>query len=536
MRFGLWRFRDRVPWFLLLWTGGLLLLRSPQQSFMAHDEGYYAQQARWILENQDWLTVGWWGDVVYDRTLGLQWLIASSFQVFGQGEGAARLPSMLAGLGAVFLTWRLGLRFSKQRVGWWGAAILAVMPVWMQASRLAIQDIVLVCLELLGIWALLEAEYARGKGQIAWGMLAGATVGLGFMIKSFMVFLPVVALLPYLILEHRRHRHLRNPGLYLGLVLGAIPVTLWLGLSMARYGWLPVEQLFGKLLALSRQDNAFDIPTTPWFYLWNIPANSFPWAFLAGAGGVLCWRTANQSRKWLWLGYPLGLLGLLTLFDTRTWYYPLQLYPFMAMLGAIALTTLAEAYCSPSSRRRRLPIALTWVVGLLGVGLLLVGIGLLAMPLGDLPAAMRAYGWVGVGGGLGWLVPFGVMQRDQAQPWHRESAFLWRMGWLLGPWLAIAAAFLTGLWGNYNPDLKTALQSPPIAPVLQQNAVHFVRPDANPTSVLLTLYTPTLGDRFPDWQAIPPGQYAWMPVPNPAIVGKYAIIAQVRDWQLIKVP
>lgn len=125
---------------------------------MAYDEGYYAQQARWILDNRDWVTVGWWGQPVFDRTIGAQWLIALSFQWFGRIEWAARLPSMAASLGAILLTWRIGLRLLPPTTGLWGAAILAVMPLWMQSSKLATQDIVLVFLELLAIWGLLKSE------------------------------------------------------------------------------------------------------------------------------------------------------------------------------------------------------------------------------------------------------------------------------------------------------------------------------------------------------------------------------------------
>ncbi|MBD0335531.1 MAG: glycosyltransferase family 39 protein, partial [Cyanobacteria bacterium Co-bin13] len=325
-----WLLRHRVGLFLVLWAGVLLLLHSPQQSYLAHDEGYYAQQARWILANNDWLTVGWWDGVYFDRTLAVQWLIALSFKLFGFSERAARVPSMLACLGAVLLTWRIGLHFSRKQVGGWGGAILVVIPVWMQASYLAVQDIILVCIELVGIWALLEAEQRRFSGRFWLGLLAGITVGLGFLVKTFMIVLPVVALLPYLVLEQPRHRHLSNRGLYLGLLLGFVPVALWLSLSVNRYGLLPLEQLFGKLVILS--ENALQIYTTPLFYLWNIPANSFPWAFFAIAGFLLTWRTPGLSRKSLWLGYPLLLLILLTVFRTRTWYYPLQLHPFMALL------------------------------------------------------------------------------------------------------------------------------------------------------------------------------------------------------------
>ena len=199
---------------LVLWAGFFLLLRSPEQSLMAHDEGYYAQQARWILAHQDWVTVGWWGDVVFDRTIAVQWLIALSYQLLGRSEAAARLPTAVASLGAVILTWRLGTRLGDSRVGWWGAAILVVTPIWAQASRLATQDIVLVFLELLGIWALLRAETASHRWR--WGLLAGSTVGLGFFVKSVMIVLPLVALVPYLL--QRRRVHLANPGLYGGLL------------------------------------------------------------------------------------------------------------------------------------------------------------------------------------------------------------------------------------------------------------------------------------------------------------------------------
>ncbi|HEY9738680.1 MAG TPA: glycosyltransferase family 39 protein [Trichocoleus sp.] len=539
-----WLLRYRIAGFLLLWAGLLLGLHSSQQSYLAHDEGYYAQQARWILENQDWITVGWWGKPVYDRTIGLQWLMTLSYALFGFSEWAARLPSTVAGLMAVLLTWRLGQQLSEKRVGWWGAAILAVLPVWMQASQLGMQDVVLTAVELVGLWALLAAEGApsrhgraaylsRDWGRFGWGVVAGATVGLGFFIKTFMVVLPVLALMPYLLLEHRRHRHLANPGLYLGLGLGFLPVTLWLGLSMARYGSSPLEELFGKVLALSRSDGLFESSATPLFYFWNIPVNSFPWALFAIAGSILIWRTPGLSRKWLWLGYPLLLFLLLLAFKTRTWYYALQLYPFIALQAAFALNTLSARYLSERPYQRRLPLLLSWVVAAFGSLLLVAGLAVL-LPLPGVPLELRPYGWVGLGGGLGWLVPLWVSQRDRHRARLMGQGWLWQMGWLLGPWLAIAAAFLTGLWGNYAPDLKTALQQPPIAPVLEQHTVHFVQPDANAEAVLLTLYTPSLGSNLPSLEALAPGEYAWIEnSANQPLPPQYSVIETVRGWQLV---
>ena len=514
---------------LLLWAGFFLLIRSPQQSFLAHDEGYYAQQARWILVNQDWLTVGWWGDVVFDRTIALQWLIAAGYQLLGRTETVARLPATLASLGAVMLTWRLGTRFWDHRVGWWGAAILAVTPIWAQASRLATQDIVLVFLELLGLWALLRAEETPRRW--GWGLLAGATVGLGFFVKSVMIALPLVALAPYLL--QRWRIHLLNPGLYGGLLLGFLPPGLWLGLSLQLYGGLPLQQLFGKVLRLSQvsQGSGAFYPTTPFFYLWNIPANGFPWVFFAIAGGIIAWRSPQLQRRWLWLGYPLILLACLTAFDTRTWYYPLQLHPVLALFASLALTHLTERYRALARPRRRLPLALTWVISGLAVVLLGAGFILLIGPLWDLDPSLQPYGWIGIGGGLGWLVPGWITFRDRNTRWGRRG-WLWQWGWLLGPALAITALFGTGLWGNYSADVKAALDRPPLGSILDQNLVHFIQPNAGATVVLLTNYTPNLGQRFNHLADLPPGEYAWAPVG--ALPEGVVPVAAVRDWQLVR--
>jgi 4-amino-4-deoxy-L-arabinose transferase-like glycosyltransferase len=346
---------------LSLWVGILLLIRSAQQSVMAHDEGWYAQQARWIVESGDWVTQQWWGEPIHDRMMGIQWLIAAAYQLFGVSEGAARLPGVIACWASVLLTYDLGRRCLTAQIAWWGAAILAVTPIWMQAGRLAIQDVPLTGLELLGIWALILAE-EQPQRRYLWGFLAGCTVGLGFMLKSVMVIPVVVALMPYLIWEYPRHRHLTNPALYLGLLAGFIPAVTWLTLSVQRYGWMPIERTFGAVTNLAQSDYH---GVGPFYYLWSIPANGFPWPLLAVVGVVIGWRSPHR-RKLLWLGYPLALLTLLAIFKTRTWYYPLQMLPFGALLASVTLVNLGKRY---QSRRQHVPVVLgaTLLLGCLGM-------------------------------------------------------------------------------------------------------------------------------------------------------------------------
>ncbi|MBW4481871.1 MAG: glycosyltransferase family 39 protein [Tildeniella torsiva UHER 1998/13D] len=524
---------DLAPYLVLsLWVGILLLVRSPLQSLMPHDEGLYAQQARWIVETGDWVTQSWWGAPVHDRMMGIQWLIAASYKLFGVSEWSARLPGAIASWGAVMLTYAIGRRCLTPQIALWGAAILAATPIWMQASRLAIQDVPLTALELLGIWALLQAE-AQPHRRWGWGLLAGITVGLGFMLKSIMVILVVAALVPYLVIDHRRHRHLLNPALYLGLLVGLVPAIAWLALSVDRYGWMPIERTFGHLVSLAQEDFH---NVGPLYYFWNIPLNAFPWPLLAVPGVWLGWQS-SYPRKALWLGYPLVLFTLLALFKTRTWYYPLQLLPFVALLGALTLTILGAFY--QSRQRPRLVAGLTVLLAGIGIVLILAGSVVLLQPQRFPMVGLWRYGLVAIAAGLGWLVPLAVYWRAGGGR-NAETTALWQGGWLLGPWGAIALLYATGLWGNYNPDVKLALTTPPLQEIVANHPIHAIFKTVSPAEedmVLLTFYTPQPGSATDNWQTLTPGSYAWVAAVDLGELPATAVqLGQVRDWVLVQLP
>jgi len=67
-----------------------------KRSYIAFDEGFYALQARWILEKGNWTIPLWWGEYALDRTIGLQFLIAKSQDLFGRNIFSAYLPTTVA--------------------------------------------------------------------------------------------------------------------------------------------------------------------------------------------------------------------------------------------------------------------------------------------------------------------------------------------------------------------------------------------------------------------------------------------------------
>ena len=81
-----------------------LLIYLGKRSPIAFDEGYYILQAKWILQNGDWISPMYWGQLALDRTIGIQYLIALSNKIFGQNSISTYIPSFLAGLIMLFLT------------------------------------------------------------------------------------------------------------------------------------------------------------------------------------------------------------------------------------------------------------------------------------------------------------------------------------------------------------------------------------------------------------------------------------------------
>ena len=78
-----------------------------KRSYLAYDEGFYALQARWILEKGNWTIPLWWGDFNLDRTIGLQFLIAKSQEIFGENSFAAYLPTTISSIVMLIITYKL---------------------------------------------------------------------------------------------------------------------------------------------------------------------------------------------------------------------------------------------------------------------------------------------------------------------------------------------------------------------------------------------------------------------------------------------
>ncbi|MGH1396444.1 MAG: ArnT family glycosyltransferase [Trichormus sp.] len=512
---------------LLAWTIPLLLFSSGENSVMAHDEGLYAWRARQMFDVDDWIAP--WGNA-HHKTPGAYWLIGIFYKLLGISEFSTRLPNMILGIFCLLLTYELGKIMLSKKLGWLAATILSVTFLWLQYCRLGTPDIPTVFLVLSAIYAFLQAELSP-KYRYIWSFIAGLSLSLGFLMRSFMMLLPIIALLPYLIVHHRRHRHLANPLLYVGLVVGFIPTLVWLWFNWQRYGNDSFAALFGFVVQLGSEERPGNGII---FYLWNIPINAFPWAFFSILGLILIIRRPIPRYQLILIGFPVVLFTELSIFSTRLSHYSLSLYPFIALLAAVGLDWLGRIYQlgyvkrKPLLQKGNIPQTLSYGCGLLAILLILASIVAFAWE-------ERTYATIGLILGVAWLIPPVIWISRYHLGWKFLTAGSWIAGWLIPCWLALAVAGSFGLLSDYNPAYRTFLQKPAIASILQTHPIYFVEL-VGKNAVLLRFYTPIHGKKVETIAQVPPYNYAWVyKQPTSRISKQHRVIGSIQDYKLIQV-
>ena len=293
-----------------------------KRSYIAFDEGFYALQARWILDKGNWIIPLWWDKYVLDRTIGLQFLIAKSQEIFGRNMFFAYLPTTIAAILMLFITYKLHEDFFNKKFAIISPLILATTYLWFDYSHLATQDIIYSCLVTIGVFSLVKIKSKDNKFYI---LLFGIWIGLSFMMKTFLVLVPLFSLIPYLLIYKKNI--LFSKYFWVGLFLGFVPFLLWTFSINPYLDKNIIFYLFEKFNILSNK-NTFTNPF--YYYFWNIPATYLPWSIFSIIGIIYNFRKDKEDKedkedKYILVFFPLALIAILSIFSTKTPYYTLQI-------------------------------------------------------------------------------------------------------------------------------------------------------------------------------------------------------------------
>ena len=314
----------------------VLSLNALIQQRFHHDEALYATWARHIATGEN----VWLSEVPIDKPPLFLYAVAGAMALLGITESAARIPSLLASVLIVILTYKLGQRLYSNIVGLTAAWLIALSPFTILFAPTALTDPLLVALILAGCVAAID-------GRSIW---AGVVLGLAIATKQQGVFFtPLLFVLLYLgpRFERQALQCRLKPSLYFGLSAGVIVALTLLwdgtrqqipgywqmslvnygGLSAAQGGWLERGEEFVELLK------------------YGLASPVLNWMFMGGLPTLLLfqrWFMIEQSLGWRQLGFDWVLtlfialfFGSHIIFSFQVWdRYLLGLIPLLALLFA----------------------------------------------------------------------------------------------------------------------------------------------------------------------------------------------------------
>lgn len=317
-----------------------------------------------------------WGKALYLNDFPLYpWIVGLCWRVTGESLVVARLLSLSFGLAALWVFWRLTLRFSgDRRLADLATLLLGAMPVCAWFFRTVQRQSLFVLLLLLALERALcfIDEDRRGALRAAAAALAGAVL-----LNPFAVYaaLPLADRLA----RRRGLRALWQPAVLLYGALALAPAVLWYGRVLLVAPTLATAGLVGLTAPVAHRD--FLDPGRYLFWLSPQAVGTVLWttiqfvlpcatSLLVFLGGLLVTRKESSwrfPRLWLLAVLVYFLFDYYPIAQMVHQYYYLNLAPpaaLFAAAGFLALHRSAKAAGSSAGRRAvRTGVAVLFLLG-----------------------------------------------------------------------------------------------------------------------------------------------------------------------------
>ena len=371
------------------------------------DEARYAEVAREMRVTGEWFLPHLNGEVYAQKPPLLFWSMnLASLATGGLDEWAARLPSALAALAAVLLTYRIGRRFFGRRAGLLSALALATSVKILWQGRFGQIDMLLTALVAAAVWFWVRA-YTEERPRLY--PLFFLFAGLATLAKGPVGLLPPLLAAIAFLLVMREPGELRRMRIGLGLLLWAAVILAWLVPAGIAGGEEYLRTIVFKQ-NVTRYADPWHHFKPPWYYLTLIPPDFFPWSLLLPGALFVGWRRLREDgavaqsgapRATPRAGYLFALcwmvvtLVFFSLSPAKRTVYILTMYPAMALLVGSGLDRLAARWTEARTSERR------WLVWPLAA---IAGIAVLVAAAVPFVAERRARELAALGPGLPALV------------------------------------------------------------------------------------------------------------------------------------
>jgi len=384
-----WRPRWWHPGIVLIAAAGFFLLRISRDVPLNEHECLIAQAVRETSRVGDWTTPHYCGEPSAYRAPLMLWTVGALWRATGRLDALTlRLPSAMAGLGCLAVTWLLARTLFDARIALAAAVALASMIGVLFHTHIGTPDMLLTFGCLLSVWAFERSMRAGGRRSLA----AWLCASYAFLAAALLARIPlplvivVPALTAYLFVTRRAHAILWRLCLP-GLVLCGALFVVWT-LRLKDHDLLGVDSLAVAcsrgLLSPPADGAATDGP-----HRWYSPGSSLalfalPWTPLLAVGLIAPFiRRFETQRRSLWLPWCLVATNLVIFTAARS-RDPEHFVPALPC-AAILVGAIADRVFFCAWERRRLDRR--WLLGL--AVLLIIAMGIAAYKV----AAVSASRW-----------------------------------------------------------------------------------------------------------------------------------------------
>ncbi len=316
-------------------------------------EPKYAQTVREMIDRGDYLTPYFNGEIRWTKPILIYWLIILPTKIFGNNEFSARLPSCIAAIFGVLVTYYFLRKLKGRKTGLMGACILATLPQYFFLARQAMPDMLLAAFlaAAMGFFALgrFQKEQSRFHFILFYVSLGIATLAKGplaIVITFSAVFLFFLVDFPYSKIDSIESARV-EVGRWLALyhinlffiILVAVAGPWYIAIYMKHGGtfiksfliWENINRFFGSLRGHSG---------TVDFYIKTLFHGMFPWGSFLPVGLLFYfWGEKENSEsfkiRWYFLAWFIAIFLVLTFCVTKQQHYLLPITPSIAVIVAL---------------------------------------------------------------------------------------------------------------------------------------------------------------------------------------------------------
>ena len=352
---------------VLLFSGYTLFYKLGNEPFQDYDEATYAQVTHESLLEGEPSGLSFLNTPYFRKPPLLFWMTTASAHLFKDTEFAYRFPSALAGFATVILAGLICIEAGAGvGAGIVAAAILATTAAWAEFARDLRFD------NLVAFW-IAAAFYAgvRALRDSRWFVMVGIMLALAVLTKSVMAIFGGIALLALLVHGRAFVRSLRDRYFWLGIgafLLVAVPWHLYMTLTYGLAFW---HSYFGTEVIERASLNLFPSSGNPTNadYMGYLFSNAAPWAELfvvALISSLFVMRSMTARVRSVFLAALITILSVLAVAlaaKTKAFGYLMPLFPFLAVMLALAGSEVWKWIGNDTVRRSRAAILKPLLIG-----------------------------------------------------------------------------------------------------------------------------------------------------------------------------